>query len=166
MRSEEQNDVISPFRSNHDHKESIVDALKVAEEQCISRGLKLTKTRKQVLSIVWQQHNPVGAYDVLQELELQGHKPAPPTAYRALEFLVNANLIHRIESLNAYVGCPSPQHDHQCQFYICNECGHIAEVFNKQLSNILTQTAKQIGFKSDQSIIEVHGTCGDCQNKS
>jgi len=155
--------IISPFHGDHDHSHCESQALSAAIERCAKQGLKLTKIRRQVLEIIWSQHNPIGAYDVLQQLQESGHKPAPPTAYRALDFLVSAKLIHRIESLNAYIGCPSPDSNHQCQFYICTECGHIAELNDTAVSKALSAGAKGIGFNSTQPVIEVHGVCRRCQ---
>ena len=155
--------VISPFHGEHDHSHCEAQALETAIERCAEQGLRLTKIRRQVLEIIWSQHNPIGAYDVLQQLQERGHKPAPPTAYRALEFLVSARLIHRIESLNAYIGCPSPDANHQCQFYICTDCGHIAEVNNPAVSKALSAGAEELGFESAQPVIEVHGVCRDCR---
>ncbi|GHA12554.1 transcriptional repressor [Arenicella chitinivorans] len=155
--------VISPFLGDHDHSHCESQALETALQECERKGLRLTKLRQQVLEIIWAQHNPIGAYDVLQKLQAQGHKPAPPTAYRALEFLVDAKLIHRIESLNAYIGCPAPGANHQCQFYICTQCGHIAELNNAAVSDALNAGANDLGFKAQQPVIEVHGLCRDCQ---
>ena len=155
--------VISPFLGDHDHSHCESQALETALQECERKGLRLTKLRQQVLEIIWAQHNPIGAYDVLQQLQAQGHKPAPPTAYRALEFLVDAKLIHRIESLNAYIGCPAPDANHQCQFYICTECGHIAELNNAAVSDALNAGARDLGFKTKQPVIEVHGLCRNCQ---
>lgn len=157
------NTVISPFHGEHDHSHCQSSALEAAKAQCLKQGLRLTKIREQVLRIIWGSHNPIGAYDVLQKLQESGHKPAPPTAYRALDFLVSAHLIHRIESLNAYIGCPSPDASHQCQFYICKECGHIAEVNNAEVAHALSNGAQELGFISQQPVIEVHGICKNCQ---
>ena len=161
--STKKSDVISPFHGEHDHSHCQSNALEVAKEKCNRQGLRLTKIREQVLEIIWSSHSPIGAYDVLQKLQERGHKPAPPTAYRALEFLVSASLIHRIESLNAYIGCPSPDANHQCQFYICDACGLIAELNSKKVLNAINQGAQNLGFTSKQSVIEVHGTCKNCQ---
>jgi len=161
--SEPKTSVISPFHGEHDHNHCQSQALEAAQLACQKQGLRLTKIRNQVLEIIWASHNPIGAYDVLHQLQERGHKPAPPTAYRALDFLVSANLIHRIESLNAYIGCPSPNANHQCQFYICTECGHIAEVHNQNVTKALCEGAEELGFVSHQPVIEVHGTCRDCQ---
>lgn len=162
MNESTKTNVISPFHGEHDHSHCQSKALEAAQLKCKKQGLRLTKIRSQVLEIIWSSHNPIGAYAVLQKLQEQGHKPAPPTAYRALDFLVSAKLIHRIESLNAYVGCPSPDANHQCQFYICNTCGHIAEVHNQAVIHALSEGAKTLGFNCKQPIIEVHGTCKDC----
>ena len=155
--NDDKDNVISPFHGEHDHSHCQSQALVSAKEQCLKRGLKLTKIRQQVLEIIWASHNPIGAYDVLQKLQESGHKPAPPTAYRALEFLVSAQLIHRIESLNAFIGCPSPEANHQCQFYICNDCGHIAEMSSSGVADALSAEAKNLGFESRQPVIEVFG---------
>jgi len=163
MSDSKKNNIISPFHGEHDHSKCQKKAIEMAEEKCKEQGLRLTKIRSQVLEIIWSSHNPIGAYDVLQQLQKRGHKPAPPTAYRALDFLVSANLIHRIESLNAFIGCPSPDANHQCQFYICKQCGHIAEVHNAGVTQALADGAKELGFISQQPVIEVHGVCRNCQ---
>jgi len=157
------NQVISPFHGDHDHQQCQADAMQAAVAECEKQGLKLTKTRRQVLEIIWSQHHPIGAYDVLQKLQEAGHKPAPPTAYRALEFLVHARLVHRIESLNAYIGCPSPNNSHQCQFFICSDCGHIAELNNPAISSALKDGAETLGFEARQPVIEIHGLCRNCR---
>ena len=157
------NVVISPFHGEHDHSHCQTEAIEKALQHCANKGLKLTKLRQQVLEIVWGSHNPIGAYDVLQKLQESGHKPAPPTAYRALDFLVSANLIHRIESLNAFIGCPSSGTSHQCQFYICTKCGHIAELNDDAVAKALSAGAAELGFTSSQPVIEVHGLCRSCQ---
>jgi Fur family zinc uptake transcriptional regulator len=156
--------VISPFLGEHDHSHCEAQALESAIAECAKQGLRLTKIRQQVLEIIWAQHSPIGAYDVLQKLQQAGHKPAPPTAYRALDFLVSAKLIHRVESLNAYIGCPSPNANHQCQFYICSECGDVAEVSNSAVSEALIASASDLGFVSHQPVIEVHGICKNCSS--
>lgn len=155
--------VISPFHGEHDHTHCQSQAMETALLECKRQGLRLTTIRKQVLEIIWGSHNPIGAYDVLQKLQEAGHKPAPPTAYRALDFLVAAKLVHRIESLNAYIGCPSPGASHQCQFYICTRCGHIAELNSPAVANALQAGADELGFEGVQPVIEVHGICSDCR---
>lgn len=156
-------DIISSFHGDHDHSQCQEQAIENALKRCHDQGLKLTRLRQQVLEIVWGSHHPIGAYDVLKQLQERGHKPAPPTAYRALDFLVSAQLIHRIESLNSFIGCPSPAAGHQCQFYICKKCGYIAEDDNQGVANAVSDAAAQLGFAFQQPVIEVHGICKHCQ---
>ena len=114
---------VSPFPAeSHDHDTCVADALAQAEEVCRRRGLRLTETRRRVLEIVWNSHKPVGAYDILEELGRDGKRPAPPTVYRALDFLIEAWLVHRLDSLSAFIGCSDPSHAHTGQFLICSEC--------------------------------------------
>ena len=154
--------IISPFLGEHDHQHCRDDAVELAEKFCLARGLRFTSLRREVLEIVWQSHKPIRAYDVLEYLRKQGHRPAPPTAYRALDFLVEADLIHRIESLNAYVGCPSPDEGHICQFLICDQCGTAAEFENTSVSGAIRKSSSHLGFMPKRQIIEIHGLCGEC----
>jgi Fur family zinc uptake transcriptional regulator len=163
LKNADDSQIITPFFGDHDHSLCKIVAVETALNLCKRKGLKLTKIRQQVLELIWEHHQPVGAYDILQKLQERGYKPAPPTAYRALEFLRSAQLIHRIESLNAYVGCPSSGTNHQCQFYICTSCGHIAEANNSDVAKALSSGAQALGFVSQQPVIEVHGLCQACQ---
>ena len=156
--------IISPFHGQHDHASCQHSALEMAEKECVKRGLRLTSIRRHVLEIIWKSHRPIGAYEILQQLQELGHKPAPPTAYRALEFLVSAHLIHRLESLNAYIGCPSPDAQHQCLFFICRLCGHTAELHSDEVNKAIEQGAETLGFTHHEPIIEVHGLCQPCSD--
>ena len=99
-------------RGKHDHQRCVSKALRTADEVCAERGLRLTPTRKRVLELVWMRHAPIGAYDILSQLSKEGRQDAPPTVYRALSFLMGAGLIHRLDTLNAYLGCETPKHLH------------------------------------------------------
>ncbi|MHA1109066.1 MAG: transcriptional repressor, partial [Alphaproteobacteria bacterium] len=95
--------ILAPFRATgHDHKRCIAEALAAAEEICARQSVKLTDLRRRVLELIWDRHEPVRAYDLLDQLRAGRRSAAPPTIYRALDFLLEAGLIHRIESLNAY----------------------------------------------------------------
>ena len=96
--------------SGHDHGHCLANALQYATAVCTERGARLTPVRQRVLEIIWQSHRPLGAYAILEVLSAEGHSPAPPTVYRALEFLLTHGLVHRLSSLNAFVGCTRPGH--------------------------------------------------------
>ncbi|MGH8360360.1 MAG: Fur family transcriptional regulator, partial [Pseudomonas sp.] len=117
-----------------------------------------------VLELVWQSHKPLGAYDILGVLsEQDGRRAAPPTVYRALDFLLDNGLVHRISSLNAFVGCNHPEHAHQGQFLICRECHAAIELEQKSISDSIIKSAGDVGFKVEGQTVEVVGVCSGCQ---
>ena len=147
----------------HDHAACVADALVQAEALCQSRGLKLTVLRRAVLELVWGSHRPVGAYDILEELSKQRGRVAPPTVYRTLDFLLANGLVHRIESLNAFVGCSAgPDQPHNSSFLICTDCGRAAELDDGRIEAALDAAFQESGFRPTRHTIEVAGCCADC----
>ena len=136
--------------ADHDHAACIADALADAESYCRHRGLRLTPTRRRVLEIVWRGHDPVKAYDILDELNRAGRRATPPTVYRALDFLMDASLIHRIDSLNAFVGCPLAGGEHTAQLLVCSRCETVKEIDDPAIRGILDQGASRYGFYSSR----------------
>lgn len=150
-------------RSGHNHDHCVAAALDTAEAVCARAGQRLTTLRRRVLELVWAGHRPVGAYALLDELKKDGRGAAPPTVYRALEFLLECGLIHRIESLNAYVGCSHPGEAHLTQFLICKSCGTAAELDDKRLGEAIGRSAAEHGFSIANRIVELSGTCAACR---
>ena len=147
----------------HDHEHCIDNALTLARELCSQRDVKLTPIREKVLEIVWRSHKPVGAYDVLDTLA-RSHKAArPPTVYRALDFLMAEGLIHKIESLNAYLGCGEAGHTHESQFLICRSCGTAEEIVDGALDAALDAATTRSGFAVERKVVEIAGMCRRCQ---
>lgn len=134
-----------------------------AEQVCSERELQLTPIRKRVLELVWQRHAPIGAYDILGSLKKTDGALAPPTVYRALEFLLDAGLIHRIDSLNAFMACESPKIEHAGQFLVCRECNRVTEIDDPAIDKLLVQKAKAAGFVAEKLSVEIKGLCMDCQ---
>lgn len=149
----------------HDHGHCVSDALKKAEEICASRGTRLTEMRRRVLEFVWESHIPLGAYDILERLNEGGGRTAPITVYRALEFLMAHELVHRLSSLNAYTGCGLPGTPHGAHFLICNACGAAAELQDSQIDRAISRGAAQAGFAVDAPVVEVRGLCPVCREE-
>lgn len=156
----------SPRKPDHDHAACIADALADAERYCRHRGLRLTPTRRRVLEIVWRGHDPVKAYDILDELNHAGRRATPPTVYRALDFLMDASLIHRIDSLNAFVGCPLAGGEHTAQLLVCSRCGTVKEIDDPAIRGILDQGATRHGFVLEPQTVEVRGLCPGCRGRA
>ena len=147
----------------HDHGACVEAALEAAEAICVERGARLTKLRRRVLELIWSSHAPVGAYDLLRRLSREHESAAPPTVYRALDFLLDLGLIHRIESLNAFVGCAGPSEAHAGQFLICRDCGAAAEMHDRRVNQAIGRSAAKLGFAVEQTTVELRGLCPGCQ---
>lgn len=161
-----------PFpRTAHDHARCVSDALALAVELCERRGARLTDLRRRVLELVWESHAPVGAYEILERLGLERlglerRRAAPPTVYRALDFLSREGLIHRIDSLNAFVGCVAPGAAHRAFFLICRRCRDAVELRDQALEGTLERVATSAGFAVERATVELAGACARCREET
>lgn len=152
--------------AHHEHARCLEHAIATAQRLCDERGLRLTPLRRQVLELVWHSHEPVKAYEVLDRLRESHRGAAPPTVYRALDFLREQGLVHRIASMNAYIGCGMPQRIHDGQFLICHACGEVAEINDAAITRLLSRKAGALGFHIDNETIEIRGLCRACARQS
>ncbi|MDT0499831.1 MULTISPECIES: transcriptional repressor [unclassified Halomonas] len=133
-----------------------------AERQCQQRGARFTPIRRRVLEMIAEASGALKAYDLLDRLAAEHASARPPTVYRALEFLIDQGLVHRIESLNAYVACPCPEHSHGFQLLICRLCGRVEELHLEDVNAQLADCAQQLGFRVERQTIELLGRCDAC----
>ena len=152
--------------SGHDHHICVDSALRGAERYCESQGLRLTPTRRRVLELIWQSHRPSGAYELLEQLASDGRKPSPPTVYRALDFLLENALIHRVTSRNAYVGCTRPGDRHMAQIFVCDRCGVAVEQADAALNRHIRHNAQDLQFRIRTQTLELTGLCPLCTGDS
>ena len=147
------------------HSKELAHVLYRAEALCRERGARLTDQRRTVLQLLCVSDKPLSAYELLDRMRGVVKNPAPPTVYRALDFLLEQGLVHKLESLHAYVGCSHPDHPHASQFLICDDCGEVAEVEDASVAASLTAAGKAIGFRTKRPVVEVLGTCAQCSEK-
>ena len=136
-----------------------------AEGLCVGRGVRLTGLRRQVLGLILDAEGPMGAYDLLERLRERRGPAAPPTVYRALEFLREQGLVHRLERLSAFVGCVEEHghgHDHPAQFLICRKCRRVTEIEDHALADALAAAARRVGFAVSGATVEAEGVCAEC----
>lgn len=150
-----------PYRQ-HNHEACIADALADARAICQRQKARLTATRERVLELIWQSHRPLGAYDVLAMLAQDGHNAAPPTVYRALDFLQQHGLVHRIASLNAFIGCTHAGTRHEGIFLICKRCSNVLELDAPMVTDAIGNAASDAHFQPDNVTVEVSGICPRC----
>ncbi len=143
----------------HDAK-GFVSAVKHASKE---RGLRLTPLRMEVLELIAATRKPVKAYDLLDQLREKHGNAAPPTVYRALDFLLENGFIHKLESVNAFVSCHHPAEAHQVPFLICDSCSSAQEVCDDRVAELIKAQALALGFRPQAQTLEVHGICKDCR---
>lgn len=149
--------------ADHDHDHCVAAILAGAERVCDERNVRLTAQRRRVLEIVAEQHGAIGAYEIIDRLAGDGKRPAPVTVYRALEFLIEQGLVHRLASLNAYIACRHVDTEHGAQFLICKRCGTIGEIANRAVDRAIVGAASDVGFAVAARVVEVAGLCADCR---
>jgi Fur family zinc uptake transcriptional regulator len=137
--------------------------VRAVEQACEQRGLRLTPLRAQVLGLVAAAGKPIKAYDLLDRMKAENGSSAPPTVYRALEFLLEQGFIHRLASINAFVGCHHPQVAHSVPFLICDKCQNAIELEDDRISALLDGQARDLGFETRAQTLEVHGLCAECR---
>ena len=133
-------------------------ALQVAEQRCAEAKVRFTPQRKKVFSIIWQSHKALTASEIIAQME----NKQPPITYRALQFLQQMGLVHHINSLNAYVGCPHALHSHTGHMLVCTKCHVVQELDPPTTLQTLTVAAKRHGFQPQQTTIETLGLCPQC----
>ena len=152
-----------PAFAPHDHSHCAGDGLARAEALVATKGVRLTPVRRRVLEILLEAHRALGAYDVLQRLAAEGFGNQPPVAYRALEFLVENGLAHRIRRLNAFTACMHPGAEHNPAFLICRLCDAVAEAPAAPVRTALDHAAAGLGFVIERSTVEALGLCPACR---
>ena len=142
----------------HDHEpQTAAQMLAAAREICEAKGRRFTPLREHVFTLVAEHGGAVKAYDLLDMLKPEVGSPKPPTVYRALEFLSELGLIHRIEALNAYMACDHSGGGHVAEFFICEKCENLQERHANDHIDCVPD-----GFQINRSVIEHYGVCANC----
>lgn len=147
----------------HDHSRCTGTLMAAAEARLAAAGQRLTPVRRRTLEILLESHHALGAYDVLERLAASGFGKQPPVAYRALEFLEDQGLAHRIRRLNAFTACTHPGQVHAPAFLICRICQSVAEAPGPEVAEALTAAAGLLGFAIERTTVEALGLCPACQ---
>ena len=149
---------------DHDHQRCSSDAIAYAETVCAARAERLTPIRRSVLEALLSSHQPLGAYELIDRLAGHGGRPAPITIYRALDFLREQGLVHRIESRNAFIACA---HNHESGdpvvFLICERCGAVGEAASAAVADTIRNASRAAGFTPKTPVIEISGICAHCK---
>jgi Fur family zinc uptake transcriptional regulator len=151
-----------PTAHPHDHDGCINKAIRMAEHVCTHRGVRLTPIRRKVLELIWESHRAVKAYDLLDRIRPLDQAAKPATVYRALDFLLQQGLIHRVESLNAFIGCNCSERQHEQLLLICEHCREVEERPGAEVMEAVAREIREAGFTIHRKAIEIHGICAHC----
>ena len=157
-------DYINPAILNHNHDICRNNAVSKADRLCLERGVQLTPVRLKVLELIWESHRAVKAYDLLDQIKPLQQSAKPATVYRALEFLLEQGFIHRVESLNAFIGCSCSDTQHEQLLLICLQCNEVEERPGEFVMAAVSQEVKQAGFTVYRKAIEIQGICQHCKS--
>ena len=149
----------------HHHVHDAAAFVAAVERACGERGLRLTEIRARVLGLVAAAGKPIKAYDLLEQVRAGegAGAAAPPTVYRALDFLLANGFIHKLESINAFVACHHPNSaQHSVPFLICDRCHSATELEDASIVATLDAAARGLGFAPQAQTLEVHGLCARC----
>jgi len=144
------------------HTHGAASFIRAVKQACIDRGLNLTPIRAEALRHIAEAGKPVKAYDLLERMRGGPGASAPPTVYRALDFLLEHGFIHRLVSINAFLACHHPLASHVVPMLICKVCESAQELEDESLARGLDALAVANGFSPTSSYLEVLGTCAHC----
>jgi Fur family transcriptional regulator, zinc uptake regulator len=148
----------------HNHGACLNSAVGRAENAFEAHGLKLTALRRKVLQEIAGSHHAVGAYDIIDSLARKGDRLAPISVYRAIDALLAAGVVHRLESRNAFFACHTSHTGSGNQVILaCETCGLVAEVNGDAIFQALAKTAESEHFKPQRRVVEMTGLCKHCQ---
>ena len=149
---------------DHDHGRCASDGIAHAEAICVARKERLTPVRRRVLEALLGSHQPLGAYELIDRLAASVARPAPITIYRALDFLREQGLVHRIESRNAFIACVHNHADSDpVVFLICERCGAVGEAASAAVADTIKTASRAAGFTPKTPVIEISGICAHCK---
>ncbi|QTD43906.1 Fur family transcriptional regulator [Ottowia testudinis] len=132
-----------------------------AAAHCAGRGAQLTAQRTEVLELLLRRGGQAKAYDLQDDMQARHGRIAPTTVYRALDFLQEQQLVHKVDATNTFVFCDHADHDHPALLLICTGCGRIDELHDTRALASLLGTARQRGMAP--RAVEVKCLCTGCQ---
>ena len=135
-----------------------------AEKLVQQKGGRFTTIRKHIYQIILNATHPLGAYEIIDQLDGIGSQK-PPTVYRALSWLIDYGLVAKISYNSRYTSIPVGVEADDLAFVICKKCGDTDTLEAPGLSKTLHQTAKNRGFAETQMVMEIIGLCGGAKRE-
>ncbi len=166
VKAEAKPDPRSPFPNpSQQTAKKLAQTVERATQVFADRGLRFTKLRQQVFGEIAATHASIGAYEILARLGEKGTRVAPISIYRAIDALLDAGVIHRLESKNAFFACRRTDHTVKGKrpiFLSCEKCGAVGEVDGQHIFDLIGEAATGAKFTPRVKFVEVSGYCPRC----
>ncbi len=149
----------------HDHASCVESAVERAQALCRQRDVRLTPLREAVLRVLLSSHKALGAYEIIERLHIEGRRLAPISVYRVIEVLLEAGLVHRLESKNAFFACLAHHDDtRSLLMLVCEDCARVAEADAPEVWTAIKSVTQANGFRVKETVLEIQGVCADCND--
>lgn len=139
-----------------------IEYLDRIEAQCKERGTTLTAIRRQILALLYRSPKGMKAYDLLEQIKRERSNASPPTVYRALDFLIEQGLAHKIGRMNLFVACRHASHLTPSLFLVCPQCSGVTELQEKSVMQALSASLAEAGHQLESPEVEISAVCPDC----
>lgn len=145
----------------------LAKAVERASQAFTEKNLRFTKLRQDVFQEIASTYTSIGAYDILARLAEKGTRLAPISVYRAIDALIEAGVIHRLESKNAYFACRRLDHatGRRPIFLACERCNAVQEVDSEGIFDTIDRVSRAANFQPRVKFVEVSGLCRSCAGK-
>jgi Fur family zinc uptake transcriptional regulator len=151
--------------AHHHHEHAGADLTRAAQTTLEAAGEQWTAMRASVFQALAGFDKPASAYDIAEAVsKAEDRRVAANSVYRILDLFVGANLARRVESANAYVANAHPDCLHDCIFLVCDKCGQTTHIDDDRITGTVRHAAEAAGFSPVRPVIEVRGTCADCDD--
>jgi len=149
--------------STPDRPDTVGEQLQLAETLCAERGRRLTPIRRKVLELLLRHGRSLKAYELLDAMRAVHPGAAPPTVYRALDFLMDEGLVHRLDAVNAWSACHDAAGAPHDLLVVCTHCGAVAELSDPAMSRQLAERVARTGYALATHETEIRALCPQCQ---
>lgn len=160
-----------PDRNTHalpdgDDTEAMGRWLDAARAHCSHHGAQLTEQRREVLELLLHRRGSAKAYDLQEDMQTRHGRVAPTTVYRALDFLMEQRLVHKVDATNTYVVCTDADHDHPSMMLVCTRCGDVTEWHDDRQFNALSAQVAAFLPSFEPQSLEIKGLCQRCRDST
>lgn len=131
------------------------------KSELVKTGLKQTKSRLAILSLLQENKTPLEAPEIIQLLSQKKLKTDSATVYRILDIFYEKGLlkkVHLAKSGVTYYELNTDDHHH----FICQNCNIVEDVSDCNLQKFARTIEERKGVVIKSHSLEFFGLCKNC----